>query len=83
MNPKLKEILLMVTENQLNGQQLPWYKELMRVLLFVANPELDLKTIVDSILGSPCFDNCQDLMWSCLKLYCRIPNAEQDLEGWK
>ena len=55
----------------------------MRVLLFVVNPELDLKTIVDSIFRTPSFDNCQDLMWSCLKLYCRLPNAEQDLEGWK
>ena len=56
---------------------------MMRKLLFAENPELNLKTIVDEASKIPSFQNCQDLMWSCLKLYCKVPNAEQDFEDWK
>ena len=81
-NPALKLILKLITDNQVHTEALPWSQDFLRSLLFSSCPTEKLEDVVHSKVGLriPSYDNNQSILWSALRLYAGVRDADSDFK---
>jgi len=84
-NPVLMKILDLIADNQVNARILAWNHDFLRSLLFSSCPTAKLEEIVTEKVGLriPSYDNNQSILWSALRLYAGVRDADNDFKEFK
>jgi hypothetical protein len=75
-------ILKLITDNQVHIEALPWSLDFLRTLLFSSCPTARLEDVVTDKVGLriQSYDSNQSILWSALRLYAGVRDADSDFK---